>query len=367
MLSADPAETRRFALRLLTLTLAGQLFLSHTFNQRRLRVLIHTVIGIGVASALFGIARQAVQGDSTGFVLPFLTPKTGYGQFINKNHFAFLMEMPLGLVLGLIVGGGVSRDKLLAHFALVILMWVALILSNSRGGILAALSQMLFLALMFSLKVSPRPLGEQSGAVAWLWRFGRLLTVRVALVVCLVVFVVLSVVWIGSDQLISNFNLASTEFSAPSESRVNVIRRYIWRDTLRLFKDHPVAGSGFGGYWLAITPYHDASGENTPQQAHNDYLELLASGGLIGFALTAWFVRGLIKRARRGLQARNPFQRATCLGALAGMFAVAVHSFVDFGLHITIIALIFTSLIVISIASLEDEASSSKETGEVAS
>ena len=37
-----------------------------------------------------------------------------------------------------------------------------------------------------------------------------------------------------------------------------------------------------GGYWIAIPGYHNASGTLVPQEAHNDYLELLASGGIIG-------------------------------------------------------------------------------------
>ena len=38
--------------------------------------------------------------------------------------------------------------------------------------------------------------------------------------------------------------------------------------------------------------------------------------------------------------------RAACLGGLAGIFGLAIHSFVDFGLHITINALVFLALTV---------------------
>ena len=59
-------------------------------------------------------------------------------------------------------------------------------------------------------------------------------------------------------------------------------RNEIWRATLKMFAAHPILGVGMGGYWIGITAYHDASGLMTPQEAHNDYLELLSSGGLIG-------------------------------------------------------------------------------------
>ena len=115
-----------------------------------------------------------------------------------------------------------------------------------------------------------------------------------------------------------------------------------------MIKAHPVAGVGFGGYWTAITNYHDASGAFTPQEAHNDYLELLASGGLISCVLVVWFVAVFLKRARENLSSLDPYRRALCLGALTGIFGVLIHSFVDFGLHVTINALVFCVLMVIA-------------------
>jgi hypothetical protein len=41
-------------------------------------------------------------------------------------------------------------------------------------------------------------------------------------------------------------------------------------------------------------------------------------------------------------------RRAACLGACIGIAGVAVHSLVDFGLHMLVNALVFTTLIVIA-------------------
>jgi len=95
--------------------------------------------------------------------------------------------------------------------------------------------------------------------------------------------------------------------------------------------------------------YRDASGEWTPEQAHNDYLELLASGGLIGAALGTWFIVALFKLAWERLHTTDSYRRATCLGALAGLFGAAVHSLFDYGLHITINAFVFTVLIAMAV------------------
>ncbi len=77
-----------------------------------------------------------------------------------------------------------------------------------------------------------------------------------------------------------------------------------------MFSAHPIAGVGLGGYWAAIPTYHEASGLQTPQEAHNDYLELLASGGLIGLAIGSWFLFVVFRRIRDNLQSASPFRRA---------------------------------------------------------
>jgi len=352
-ISADPFGTRQLAIRLLVFALAGLLLLRYASSRERLRMLIYLVIGISVASACFGLMRRSLQ-TGPGFLLPALQSGSGFAQFINRNHFSFLIEMSLGLSLGLIVGEVRRYRRVLALILLSALMWVALIYSNSRGGIIASLCQFLFLAVL----IDPvRRLTARRAETNWS-RFQKLVggvVVRIFLIASLVAVFAYGVGWVGGEQVVTNFEQADTAFDQPGlDIRVNTRRKQIWASTWQLIKANPIAGVGFGGYWIGITKYHDASGTSTPQEAHNDYLELLASGGLIGAALVAVFIVIFLKRARRNLHSRDPFRRAACLGALTGIFGVAVHSFVDFGLHITINALVFGVLIIIAVARPHD-------------
>ena len=115
-----------------------------------------------------------------------------------------------------------------------------------------------------------------------------------------------------------------------------------------MFAANPVLGVGLGGYWIGITAYHDASGRMVPQEAHNDYLELLSSGGVIGFAIGVWFVVVVVRNIRRNLFADRGFLRAARLGAVLGIAGVAAHGLVDFGLHIMVNAIVFVTLIMIA-------------------
>ena len=343
-ISADPYETRIFALQLLALVVLGALCFRYVSCERRMRTLIHVIIGIALASALFGILRQTTQ-HQTGFFLPVLQQDQGYGQFINRNHFAYLMEMGLGLALGLIAGGGVSRERGLIYLGALLPIWTALVLSYSRGGIIAMLAQLVVMVLLFFAVIPARDSSLQNSRV---WRLAGSAGVRLVLVAAAVVLIGGGIFWVGGEGLVTRLEATRGEFGEKDASHQGVTRLRIWQATGQMIKAHPIAGVGLGGYWAAIPTYHDASGILTPQQAHNDYLELLASGGVVGLAIGVWFVVVVFKRARANLRSPRPFRRAACLAALIGITGVAVHSLVDFGLHRMINAMVFTALIIIA-------------------
>jgi O-antigen ligase len=349
-ISFDPYETRLMVLKLLAYALTLGLLLRYTSSPGRFRVLVFLIIGIGVASALFAILRQTTQRGAPDFIFPFVRLDRGYGQFVNRNHFAYLMEMALGLALGLIVGGGVRRDRALIYLAAAVPVWTSLVLSNSRGGILSMLCQLLLLALMFSaVRKAERVEAKDVDTFSRLARIGGSRIFRLTLGACLLAATLIGIVWVGGEQIVKRFETMPDEVASEiQEDNSGVRRKEIWAATWRMIKEHPLAGVGFGGYWTAIPQYHDASGKMTPQQAHNDYLELLASGGLIGVLLGGWFVFLFIKLARERLRSIDPFRRAACFGAITGLFGIAVHSLVDFGLHIPVNALVCLTLIAIA-------------------
>jgi O-antigen ligase len=112
-------------------------------------------------------------------------------------------------------------------------------------------------------------------------------------------------------------------------------------------------GVGLGAYWPSISAHHDASGALVPQEAHNDYLELLASGGLAGLVWGGLFAVEVFRSARRNLWTSTGFVRAARLGAVIGIAGVGVHSLFDFGLHLTGNAVVFMTLIMIATIQLD--------------
>ena len=341
-LSFSPYDTQLFVYHLVALIVAAGLLLRYTTTRSRLKSLVYVVIGIGLLSTAFGLLRLAFQSN-----LP--ESGVGFGQFINHNHFAFLAEMSLGLVLGLMLIRPVAFTRLVWCLVMAISMWVAVVLSGSRGGLASITGQVLFVALLIFIAKPGRELLKEGNRRQRVQRLGPFLVTRVVLISSLLIVMGLSVVWVGGDPLASQLESIPNEFGVKDSDKYSrTYRSKIWPTTLEVIKDHPLSGVGFGGYWIAITKYHNASGEFTPQQAHNDYLELLASGGLIGVMIGLWFIGRICKSVVIRLRHSDPLLTALSIGALAGVFAIAIHSIVDFGLHVTINALVFGALLVIA-------------------
>jgi len=340
VISADPFETRLVALKLLAFAINGTLLMRYTSNTARLWALIHATIGIAVVSALFGIVRHTMQQNEVGFGLPYLRRGSGFAQFVNKNHFAFLMEMTIGLSAGLIIGGAVRRQRLLVYISAAVLMWTALVMTISRGGILSMLAQISFI---FGGWIWLR--SSKSDAVSRL----RSTIVGVVVTISIVAVVAVSAIWVGGDVLVTRIESLPTEVNNKvKQPYAGVRRREVWGATWNLIKAHPIVGSGFGAYGIAITQFHQASGQWVPEAAHNDYLELVTSGGAVGVGLIAWVAIVFIRRARHQISSFDSFRRAACLGAMTGIFGILIHNVVDFGLHVTANAVVFIALVVIA-------------------
>jgi len=349
-LSIDVFQTHLTAVKMLALTLATLLLLQHVTTLGRLKWLVHLVIGIGLASALFGIARQLMQSPTatSGFVLPFLFPGLGYGEFLSSNVFAFLVEMAFALVFGLLLFGGIARQHILLYVVVGVIIWTSLVLSNSRGGLIGFVCQTIFVLLVaYPRFFSRRSARNQDGPQK---RFGGVpsMLIRGVAILAIVVVLIVSVFWMGGQQLASKI----AQGDAANELIDGTTRTEIWRSTWQLIKHNPWTGVGFGTYFLAIPQFQTGSGRLKVEQAHNDYLDLAANGGIVAVLLALSLAGVVIWQARRSLRSSDSFRRAAALAALAGLISVAVHSFVDFGLQITGIAMMALCLMVITIADI---------------
>jgi O-antigen ligase len=133
--------------------------------------------------------------------------------------------------------------------------------------------------------------------------------------------------------------------------------------TLKVIGDNLPFGAGLGAFGVAYTKHDTYSGLERVEQAHNDYLQVVADAGLVGLVLGGLFIWFIFRFSLKVLKTENRFRRGIGIGALSGVFAILIHSVFDFVLHTTAISVLYLTLIAMMIASLsryeddlEDEA-----------
>jgi O-antigen ligase len=224
--------------------------------------------------------------------------------------------------------GAINRDKRLIYITAIGLMGVALLLSGSRGGFIALVAEVFFLIILTTKTKSSAQMA-----------------VKIGLSILLMAVIVFGAVLIGGESSLTRF----AETAASKDFSTN--RTHIWNVTLNVIKNTLPFGAGLGAFGTAYTPFDSLSGFERVEQAHNDYLQVLADAGIVGILLGAFFIYELFKNGLQNAKTANKFRHGVAVGALAGCFAVLVHSLFDFVLHTTAISVLFVVLISLVITS----------------
>lgn len=350
-ISIDPYETKNVLLTFAALILLFEGLSRYATTRNRILWIAGTVLLIGLGSAAAGFLPRLLYGD----VVASTDPAGAYAYFPNRNHFALLMEMTLGLLLGFSFRGRLSSALTILCWILIVFTGIAIVSSNSRGGIIC--SAVIVLISVFIYLAQARRRKPQTRASAG--------TVRPALAVIAVTFVlavgaVLAIVLIGGDQLVTRFERVGDDIRSADDGRISRVE--IWRSTVELIEKYPVAGVGYGAYESGITPFDTSSGGLFRlEQAHNEYLDLAAAGGLPALALAIWCLAALANRVTNRFDEGDRFTRACRFGAAAGILGVLLHSTVDFGLHVLVNAAVFTLLVVLAVSGATESNESTVE------
>ena len=333
-ISLEPFWTQMFAFHFLALFFILAAALTFIDSANRLRKITNLITIFGFAFAFFAIL-QAVLSPNKIYGIYEVEYAKPFGSFVNRHNFAAFIEMAIAVPLGLLFAGAIPRDKRLIYLTAVGLMGISLILSGSRGGLVALVAEIVFILIISN---------KSQGSTRTVLKIG--------LSVLLLAVVVIGAILIGGESSLSRF----AETAASNDISTN--RTQIWSVTWQIIKNNFPFGAGIGAFAAAYTPYDPSNGFARVEQAHNDYLQILADAGIIGLMLAGFFVFQLFKTGLRNVKTENIFRRGAAIGALAGCFAILVHSLFDFVLHTTAITLMFlisAAIVVVSGRKFADE------------
>ncbi len=328
-ISFSSFATFQFAIKLLASICFFLLFATFVNNDGRRMIAVKVIIAVCAIIAIVGIGQA--------YIGRLFWQRGTFGPFVNRNHFAGFLEMGVALAGGLMVGRVVKQVWLAVYASCALAMCAGIGLSASRGGVLALAAELVFLALIAIPTFFHSRQQDKARRAGFLIRSAAVLLIGAGAIAGAVLLV-------GSEGLVANFSQIQAETVGELPAGERFSRRDIWRATTELIKDHPLTGVGLGAFQFAYTRYDQSSGIQRVEQSHNDYLQIVADGGLIGGAIALVFVILLFVRGFSTLQTHNRQKRAVVMGALAGCFAIAVHSFVEFNLQITSNAQLFLAL-----------------------
>ncbi|NDQ55797.1 MAG: O-antigen ligase family protein [Acidipila sp.] len=346
-LSIAPGNTLAHLLVLLTSLAAFLLTLSLGGRPRARQRIAYALLAIGGIEALYGLIQYLTGWQQIFSYVKIYSQNAASGTYINENHFAGLLEMilPFALALSLSqlesLGGpgktaGLGLRRLLGRaesprflfwLAASAILFLALIFSFSRMGILAAICSLLWI---FGIAASLRLPRRMSAALALL--FGL---VGGALVL-----------WVGPGPVIKRFGSLGQEAAMNGESRLA-----IWRDTTTLIRRHPWLGTGLGTFPIAYTSVQTAFLGKFVNHAHNDYLELASDLGIPAASVLFGAILYVPLRTVRRLHGiQRPFDRAIALGSSGSIVAILLHSLADFNLYIPANSMILCVILALALS-----------------
>ncbi|HEY7310619.1 MAG TPA: O-antigen ligase family protein [Gemmataceae bacterium] len=359
-ISLCPGVTQREAIRLLAVLLLFVVVRNNLASTAHLRRLSIVVFVNGLLLSLFALVQFFIYGPRLLYGV-YPTAGSAFGPFICRNHFPYYVNMCLGLGIGLFLSylGNASRSRrrsgsefssstvsgeseglgllstlgrllqrpraLWLGFALVILT-ASIVFSSSRGGTLALLGGAVVCVLVH-LRRSASSLRLGVGALL----VGLVATAFLA--------------WFGLDRVTERWEQL---FDAAEAKENKVDRLALWSANLPGFKEFPLWGTGYGTFeFTELLRRDDPRQEGVlAVHAHNDYLEALLEGGIVGLlpllllvGLLFWFGYRAVRRQQRS----SAGWLAT--GLFFGLVTLLIHSVVDFGLHVPAIAFLATVLL----------------------
>jgi O-antigen ligase len=313
-IAINPAETVDHLLAvfayLLTFLLIYQVTTVFVRQRQRWAVAL-PLLFIAVLQAIFGLAKCGAMGPDC----PFPT-----GTYINRNHFAGLLEMAYPFCLAAI-GHAVIRmrgrwtENVGAALGLSCIAGSALIV---MAAIAFSLSRTAFFTTVLSTAIFAMPwIRRKAKSIGW---------PRTALIVGLVLVAGYAAV---PRELLARFRTFENSASLGGD------RLLMWTQSVRVIRAFPLFGCGFGNYASTYLGFKQDLPLWSTDFVHNDYLQAIAELGFVGFAILMTLVSQILVTRRVAPNvATNADSRLLSLSCYTALLAIAIHSLDDFNLWI---------------------------------
>ena len=338
-LALDPHAAVASWLRSLAYVSAFVVTLLVVNSRERARQLLFVLVMFALVMSVYAILMHLNAARITWFSSPMFHGAQASGTYFNRNHFAGFLEMTLAMGIGLLIADLRDRSattwrqflrnflewifspKMRLRLVLCVLV-IALVSTRSRMGNTAFFASLLaagIIGIIFSRYAT------------------RGTVVLLVSLIAIDIFIVGS--WFGVEQLAQRIEATSIlrqEVSLPGVQESVEQRLDATSSTMPMIKDFPLVGVGPGAWYLVFPNYRNEEVmSGFFEYAHNDYAQMAAEFGLIGFVFLGVIVLwSFLVAVRAHAIRRDPLMRGLSFAAIMGIIAIMIHSSVDFNLQI---------------------------------
>jgi O-antigen ligase len=245
-----------------------------------------------------------------------------FGPFVNRNHFATWLLMAIPLTTGAVAAMGLRRR---APGLAAALVGGARAFGSRRGWTLMALATML-VALVASLSRSAFAGGIAALAVWCLLSYHRVTRRGLLAATTGALLLATLVAWTAPVQPILGRVRETLSLGAAE-------RTAIWADARTVASAYPATGTGLGTFERSMLIYQTTDRRTHTNQAHNQYLQLLAEGGALVTIPCGVVCLSFLWMAFQRLREDQSPMVWLRIGSLAGLAGIAVQSLWETGLR----------------------------------
>lgn len=320
-LSLSAPSTCFELLKYFAYTLAFIVVVNYYNDRHRARRLLKAVAWTGFLVAIVGFFSKLLSLRAILGFYPVGPDSFFFSTFVNPNHLAGFLLLAAPTAVGLALSARERQDRALYLF-LAAVSGAALLMTLSRGGIVAFAAACLFLFFLVATRRSRR-------------------VRHLALVQGAIALVLLGAGYLAYDTILREMKSLGDIRALQEETKIAA-----WGGTLEMIADHPILGVGRGAYATIYPRYRSVPHDATFTHAENEPLQLMAEWGPAFGTLFVLALLGCLALALTRVR-----ESLSMGGCLAAVFGSAAHNLVDFNLEVAGVAVTFVALLGVLAAS----------------
>jgi O-antigen ligase len=261
----------------------------------------------------------------------FLQTAVPGSTFVNKNMASHFLVMTIPVSIGLLLAENTRYKVFVYGVSTAIGSWF-LIYTVARQAYVAITIEVLLLLLFFAVDYFKN--SSQS-----LLNIISLKKTKYTTLIAVVLFLIFASNFTNTGWNTGNVKLDRIQGIASDDNNPRIPA---WVNTIDMIKDHPLTGVGIGQWSVKYPAYYDKSmkdvifNEKTrAKKLHNDYLEMFANVGMIGYIFLLWLALLVIRRSWSILKNPLNLNRIYYLSITLGMVGFSIVAFFSFpiGVH----------------------------------